>query len=693
MAVDFTNFSNVTDKNWILRVLGNAISTSFSINWDILDNPFILSSTQWDKINPLIRDDFSSSLINRKNIVYADNPKIKSHKFFLLDGIKLIEYIDRDSTWVVEWEQPLDEDTLKEAIFYLAKSKILSDLQITILRELSKQFYIFKDGSLVLREQEQQALFNADDPEHEKIRAILDLPFEIYFNAIQNFPKELVDDVVMAEEHKFFKNDRLPVKIIPQLVRETMVNDDGWTIQLSYWQMYKAYHSLRKRFVWNACPRQSWKTFDAVRDCYQRLLSKDYYRIIYICETEAAFEQPRNYFESLLKKAADYGIIELNKSSFTIRCPFGWSTGNTLTFVSSFSKLGPRSLKGNYFVFDEGGKIKTSTWLDAFPIINNNNAGVLVNSTIFREMKKLDSERFYNELLAIEMWFKQDEDGTDDWMALRVNIDQIEWLSAKQKKTTKDTLRPYPNRFYCELYSQLPKADSTVVPEGFFIMSDEDKIQKDEFLLLGWDLAKRVDTAGMLLFSQKDWVTFQEQRLRGYTYTQQINIVKELKQMYPSLKVCADISNEEQVVENNPWLIDYPIKFTSATSWFKKEFREWVTIYSVGKEVLVNNFVNMAEEGQIRALSKLEMFRMEAENYIGKRNGRGWMSYEAQAGTDDLMSAMLCIAWIFKTTYLEPLRIWEQQREAEKRALENVERDDYGRAVKRNKHWYYWNIY
>gem|GEM_PF-5557319 len=31
----------------------------------------------------------------------------------------------------------------------------------------------------------------------------------------------------------------------------------------------------------------------------------------------------------------------------------------------------------------------------------------------------------------------------------------------------------------------------------------------------------------------------------------------------------------------------------------------------------------MAEEGQIRALSKLEMFRMEAENYIGKRNGRG----------------------------------------------------------------------
>jgi hypothetical protein len=97
-------------------------------------------------------------------------------------------------------------------------------------------------------------------------------------------------------------------------------------------------------------------------------------------------------------------------------------------------------------------------------------------------------------------------------------------------------------------------------------MSDEDKIQKDEFLLLGRDLAKRVDTAGMLMLSQKDGITFRESRLRGYTYTQQINIVKELKQMYPGLKVCADISNEEQVIENNPGLIDYPIKFTSATS-------------------------------------------------------------------------------------------------------------------------------
>jgi hypothetical protein len=55
----------------------------------------------------------------------------------------------------------------------------------------------------------------------------------------------------------------------------------------------------------------------------------------------------------------------------------------------------------------------------------------------------------------------------------------------------------------------------------------------------------------MVLLAEKDGIFFEENRLRGYTYTQQINIVKELKQMYPHLLVVADVSNEESFLENN----------------------------------------------------------------------------------------------------------------------------------------------
>lgn len=688
MAIDFVNFSNVTNKNGVLTVLWNAISTSFSINWDFVDNPFLLSNTQRTNFNPLIRDDFSNKIIANKKEVYKNNPKILRHKFFLLDNIKIIEYLDIQP---LDDEEPISEEIFKEAVFYISKTKVLWDLQLTILRELYKQFFVYPSWVLILKPQDTYNVFNEEDPEHEKIRAIFSLPFDLYFRAIQNFPKELVDEVVMAEEHKIYKNERLPVKVLPLLARETLVTKDWTPLQLSYRQMYKAFHSVKKRFVRNACPRQSGKTYDAVRDCYQRLLSADYYRIIYICETETAFEQPWNYFESALKKAKDYGIIQMNRSDFTITCPFGWPTGNTLTFVSSASKLWPRSLNGNFFVFDEWGKIKSSVRLDARPIINNSNASVLVNSTIFREMKKYDSERFYNNLLQIELWFKQDDDWTDEWMALRVNIDQIERLSDKQKKAAKAELRPYPERYFCELYSQLPRIDDSVFPDGFFIMMDEDKIQKDDFVLLCRDLAKRVDTAWMVLIAQKDWIIFHEQRLKWYTYTQQIQIVKELKQMYPNLKVVADISNEESFIENNPTLIDYPVKFTSSTSWYKRETRNGITVRSVWKETLVNNFVQLAETNKLRALSKLEMLRLEAENYMATRNGRGWMSYAAASWTDDLVSAVLAGAFIFKITYLDPLGVWEAEREKKKKALENIQRDDDWFVIKKQwKKYYNW---
>jgi hypothetical protein len=150
---------------------------------------------------------------------------------------------------------------------------VLLDLQVTILRALIQEFVIYENGAIKPREQTNNEIYSAEDPEHEKIRCVFELPFNTYYNAIQRFPKELVDDVVMSEEHKYFKNDRLPVKVLPLLVRETLVTKDDKPYTMSYRQMYKAYHSPKKRFVRNACPRQSGKTYDAVRDCYMRLLS------------------------------------------------------------------------------------------------------------------------------------------------------------------------------------------------------------------------------------------------------------------------------------------------------------------------------------------------------------------------------------------------------------------------------------
>jgi hypothetical protein len=53
------------------------------------------------------------------------------------------------------------------------------------------------------------------------------------------------------------------------------------------------------------------------------------------------------------------------------------------------------------------------------------------------------------------------------------------------------------------------------------------------------------------------------------------------------------------------------------------------------------------------------------------------------------VSAVLCAAFIFKITYLDPLSVRENQKEAKRKALENAQRDDDGRIVRPSQRVYY----
>lgn len=645
---------NVLDKNWVLLLLWHQISSNFSFDDHSIDNPFFMCNND-RTFKHILLDNPQSKLLQKIKLSFINKPyKSNFISIKLFDSVKTLSFIDPAS---IEPHLPdnlkliYDNDQIIHAIKYLSDNKIINDSQLRILREINYFFNIHHAWYLSPKPNINQSITNdsldiyGDDI--DKIKFLFSQPYPTFFEHIKSFDKDLVDQIVIAEEHKYFKNPNLPTPVLPLLVRETMTAKDWKPFKLSYRQMYKAYNSLNKQFVFNAVKRQGGKTRDAVRDAYQHILQDKTCNVIYVCQNETVFSQPREYFKMILKKAKDYNIISITETDYTITCTL---TNNTIRFVSASSDMGPRSYNWEVFIRDEWGYIKDKSRYDAFPIIKTNNSKCIVNSTISRDMKKNKTERFYRRLVEIELWIRKNA------MAMRVNVDQIEWLNPESVAEEKQELKSSPERYNCELYCVVPSYDNTVFPNWFFILWTHKDISD---VIIWRDIAKRFDTAWIVCLDQKTWTVFEERKLTNSTYKQQVQIITDLKILY-NAKVVADVTNDDWMLEYERWLIDYAVHITPWKSSKKdKRLIQWVRRWFFSKESLIEIFSKLAEEWKVKALSYLNILMSEASNYLAKETTT-WHKYEAVQWNDDVVSAVLIATAIYHETYLTKLHLLEK---------------------------------
>jgi hypothetical protein len=477
----------------------------------------------------------------------------------------------------------------------------------------------------------------------------------------------MIDEVLIAKEMKHYRNEKLEKQFwnsVPLLVREHLLGKDWKHYKQSLRQMYKSWHMMDNQFTFNACPRQVGKTFDASKDWLMAILCEGTNNVRYVCVNEEVFYQPWEYMTNGYKKFQDFWILTLLSSENEVVCNL---TGNTIKLISAASKMGTRSFNGELFIIDEGWFIQDKAWYDMLPIIENNNAKVIVNSTINREMKKSKTEWFWQELANWELW--QD----DDIFVLRVNIDQVEWLDKKKVDRLKKRLMRDYDRYLAELYSVVPSGDESVFPEGFFVIGTPEKDDTHQYLI-GRDLAKKHDSVGIVVLDMQTWHFVEEHKMINTSYLKQIEFIKYLKQWYGNAKVIADISNEETFLEYNPWLVDYAVTFTTSTT--SAYEREWSTLrYRIGKEVLVNTFVNLAEQWDIKAYQLLSILMQESKQYAAIKLPSGRIRYEATAGTDDVVSAAIMTAFIYNEVRLKHKKMLDiiKQRNAARNNLDNLE--------------------
>jgi len=688
----------IFNENWILQVMAHTMTSKMWV-WDwYIDNPFVLSNKDFrEKKNYLFDNRLAYRIKQLNKILSESDYKTDSISIFLADWNKTFSFIKHESIEkvIMESDFPEDEKTeylsiiphedIMEVVQYFLKNKLVWDMYLSAFREIVKNFDITYCGSLIIKEnikksKEVVVLWNDEDV--STIKYLLSCPFPIYYQHIHKFDKVLVEDVVVAEECKYFYNEKLPTPQIPILADEVLIWQDNKNIRPSYWQMYTNYNMLWKKTSLITSWRQSGKTYNSIRMAFMRIMLPTKNDVIYLCKTEKQFDQPWNYFEWALKKWQDYWIFELKKWSDEIICTI---TKNKIKFVSANSSMGTRSYKFNTIIVDEASYIKDDAYYDFLPIAKNNKAEMICNTTISWKAKKESTEWYYNLLSKTEFGMYWDRN-----FSIRVNIDQVEWLDPIDVADLKEELKGKPERYYCELYAMLPSSNDWIFPEWFFKLWEVNVDLQDRYLI-GWDLAKKFDTSWVVVLNQRTWCLVEERRLTNLWYSDQVKIITKMKSFYKA-PVVADISNEEWMLEFYPWLIEYPVHFTASKT-FNRKLVHWVWRWYIGKESMVTVFMNLAEEWMVRWLMSLVMLQMEAENYKRKVTNSWNGKYEATSGYDDLVSAMLIAVFIYNETYLKQLKIQEKRKKnsiVDKGAVQDhFEKKRKMKRQNKKRSWYY----
>lgn len=455
-----------------------------------------------------------------------------------------------------------------------------------------------------------------------------------------------------------------------------------------------------------AASRRSGKTwllaFLAVREIIREATSSQEQgrpiRVLYIWLTDKKNKAARDY---ILRMSEKYRATKMFKrQGEENRLSFVDQENNTLGIVDFISAKDYEAGVGEYadlILIDEAARVKEWILEAILPIVTNEWARLICVSTIDWKTKKnwfyrkvLDWEKAEFQRVDIDKRTldtrkkyeyhtkKEKKDFTREWCAkirkeimfereqvgLRFTIDDIDYISEREREMSKRILAEYPQRYYAELYSIFP--DEWKIFPYERALKEPDKLSsiRYDYIVLWYDPAIMKDTGAVVVVGydrvQSKIHYIEELEMPRETYNQHPEIMNELRQRYVYLTqwqdlrkvfVVADITGNLGLVslfETKKSELDLKIWYHAGT----QNTRDKNSVHKVSKEYMVDTMKNIMETGGsivstacTRMIEEMNYFQI-VEN---PQTGRQW--YEAIEWHDDFVNAAM-IATYFIYDYM-----------------------------------------
>ena len=381
----------------------------------------------------------------------------------------------------------------------------------------------------------------------------------------------------------------------------------------------------------------------------------------YIAPSEDKFKEVVDYIKTASEHIRLLRVLDFNKKENRLYLYdeklWRWQrvtmVVSSCDFVSAKWYEPGRGKASDFILVDEAAFVWEDVWLNILPILSNERARFYAVSTIQWESMR---NWFYEQLVDAEMGYD------DEMLGMRVTIDDLEdtLIAPEDKQRMKRSLRHNKQRYYAELYATFPNSQNVFNPEWFFnigtSLANGEQIQG---YIIWYDPAKRSDTWAVMVWQIRNpknynqYVELTEEYWLNGEYTEQREFVKGLKQWliykgYPCVLIMDVTWVWEAVGEIFGDIVDYKVLYTA--NGVRPVIDNYGT-WKVPKTTLVHGTQLLMEKNMLKGVSTLSHLMDEMKYFVWYTTPSGNTKYEASAGHDDFVNAMMLISYWYN--YIE----------------------------------------
>lgn len=381
----------------------------------------------------------------------------------------------------------------------------------------------------------------------------------------------------------------------------------------------------------------------------------------YIAPSEDKFKEVVDYIKTASEHIRLLRVLDFNKKENRLylydeklwRGQRVTMVVSSCDFVSAKGYEPGRGKASDFILVDEAAFVWEDVRLNILPILSNERARFYAVSTIQWESMR---NWFYEQLVDAEMWYD------DEMLGMRVTIDDLEdtLIAPEDKQRMKRSLRHNKQRYYAELYATFPNSQNVFNPEWFFnIGTSLATGEQIQWYIIWYDPAKRSDTGAVMVWQIRNpknynqYIELTEEYGLNGEYTEQREFVKGLKQWYiykgyPTVLIMDVTWVGEAVGEIFGDIVDYKVLYTA--NGVRPVIDNYGT-WKVPKTTLVHGTQLLMEKNMLKGVSTLSHLMDEMKYFVGYTTPSGNTKYEASAGHDDFVNAMMLVSYWYN--YIE----------------------------------------
>ena len=381
----------------------------------------------------------------------------------------------------------------------------------------------------------------------------------------------------------------------------------------------------------------------------------------YIAPSEDKFKEVVDYIKTASEHIRLLRVLDFNKKENRLylydeklwRGQRVTMVVSSCDFVSAKGYEPGRGKASDFILVDEAAFVWEDVRLNILPILSNERARFYAVSTIQWESMR---NWFYEQLVDAEMWYD------DEMLGMRVTIDDLEdtLIAPEDKQRMKRSLRHNKQRYYAELYATFPNSQNVFNPEWFFnIGTSLATGEQIQWYVIWYDPAKRSDTGAVMVWQIRNpknynqYIELTEEYGLNGEYTEQREFVKGLKQWYiykgyPTVLIMDVTWVGEAVGEIFGDIVDYKVLYTA--NGVRPVIDNYGT-WKVPKTTLVHGTQLLMEKNMLKGVSTLSHLMDEMKYFVGYTTPSGNTKYEASAGHDDFVNAMMLVSYWYN--YIE----------------------------------------